>query len=142
MGVEIGKKRIEKKPAMEKEAMELMSAEHQKIFERSKKLGDPKKLKPVNNRIMLGFSYPKSIIALPGASDALRMDVDKRWVESVSQQVAKERPDIEPGKRVEINIQRWMMESNGLPAYVEDSGTCTKRYFVVSPECLEFIIDE
>lgn len=145
MGVKIEKARSELKPAMSRADMDAMSKANDLILARSKNIdekGGLDKIKPVNNKVLLGFSYPKSIIAMPSASEAMRMDVDRRWLVAVSGQVAKERPDMLPGSDVEIDIKRWVVECNGLPCYVEDTVTHTNKYFVVSPECIEYIVEK
>ena len=142
MGAIVGKSRKDSRPAMSKGDMEAISRATDIILQRSKRLGSVSKVKPVNNKIVLGCSYPKRQIILTTASEAMRMDVDKRWVESVSAQVARDRPDLVPGSEVEIDIKRWMMEANGLPAFIEETSTHTNKYYVVSPECVEFILNE
>jgi hypothetical protein len=134
MGVEIGKSRTDTKPSMSAEAMESMSRANQLIAKRSERLGSPSKIKPVNNRILIGFSYPKSTIALPTASEAMRQDVTKRWIECVSDKVADDRPDLIPGSEIEIDVRRWVVEVNGLPCFIEDKPTMVNKYYVVSPE--------
>lgn len=127
---------------MSKDDMEAISRASNVISERSKRLGSVSKIKPVNNKILLGCSYRKSIIAMPSASEAMRMDVDKRWIESVSAQVAQDRPDLAAGSEVEIDIKRWMMEANGLPAFIDETATHVRKYYIVSPECAQFVINE
>lgn len=125
--------------------MEAMTKANDLVAARSRGIdarGGLGKIKPVNNKVLLGFSYPKSIIAMPSASEALRMDVDRRWIVAVSSQVARERPDMLAGSDVEIDIKRWVVECNGLPCYVEDTPSHTNKYFVVSPECIEYMIEK
>jgi len=143
MGVQIEKSRTELKPAMSKADMDTMSKANDLITARSKGIaskGGLEKIRPVNNKVLIGFSYVKSIIAMPSASEAMRMDVDRRWLVRVSDQVARERPDMLAGSDIEVDIKRWVVECNGLPCYVEDTATHTNKYFVVSPECIEYLV--